>query len=175
MQRPIRLGGPGIIVEIDESVFVKAKYNIGHALNIRQRWVFGLYDTQTKQGYLTFVNARDKDTLLPIIQQVVVPESIIHSDEWASYNAILSLSHPQSYIHFTVNHIRNFVDPITGVHTNRVESMWSRVKRKFKIMNGTSTELIPSYLDEFMWRERYGSITSTAYDNLLDDIAAIYP
>ena len=175
LQRPIRLGGPGIIVETDESVFVKAKYNIGHALNRSQRWVFGLYDTQSKQGYLTFVNARDRDTLLPIIQQVVVPGSIIHSDEWAAYNAILSLPHPQPYHPFTVNHSRNFVHPITGVHTNRVESMWSRAKRRFKIMNGTSTELIPSFLDEFMWRDRYGSTTSIAFDNLPDDIAARYP
>lgn len=175
IQQPIRLGGPGIVVQIDESVFVKAKYNIGHAMQRQQRWVFGIYDTITKQGYITFVNSRDEATLLPIIEQVVIPGSIIHSDQWAAYNGISRLPHPQPYQHLTVNHSVNFVDPQTGVHTNQVESMWARAKRRFKIMNGTYEHLIPSYLDEFMWRERFGQNASTAYDNLLADIAARYP
>lgn len=144
IQQPIRLGGPGIVVQIDESVFVKAKYNIGHAMQRQQRWVFGIYDTITKQGYITFVNSRDEATLLPIIEQVVIPGSIIHSDQWAAYNGISRLPHPQPYQHLTVNHSVNFVDPQTGVHTNQVESMWARAKRRFKIMNGTYEHLIPS-------------------------------
>lgn len=114
LQQPIQLGGPNIVVQIDESLFVKAKYNVGHALYRPQRWVFGLYDTSTKQGYITFVQQRDENTLLPIIQQVVLPGTIIHSDQWAAYNGILRLPHPQPYRHLTVNHSVNFVDPITG-------------------------------------------------------------
>ena len=105
------MGGPGIVVQIDESVFVKAKYIIGHAMQRQQRWVFGIYDTHTQQGFITFVYSRDEATLLPIIQQIVIPGSIIYSDQWAAYNGITRFPHPQPFQHFTVNHSANFVDP----------------------------------------------------------------
>lgn len=175
LQEPIQLGGPDIIVQIDESVFIKAKYNIGHALQRPQRWVFGIYDTVLKRGYLCFVVRRDADTLLPIIQRVVKPGSIIHSDQWAAYNSILELPHPQPYRHLTVNHSRNFVDPQTGVHTNNVEALWSRCKKRFKQMNGTADDLVSSYIDEFMWRQFYGSTSSEAFDNILQHISERYP
>lgn len=174
LQQPILLGGLNVVVQIDESLFVKAKYQRGHAQYRPQRWVFGIYDTVAKRGYITFVNSRDEGTLLPIIQQIILPGSIIHSDEWRAYNGITRLPHPQPYRHHRVNHSANFRDPVTGVHTNHVEAMWSRAKRKFKIMNGTNEQLIPSYLDEFMWRERYGEDTSTAFNNL-NHISARYP
>ena len=48
---PTTLGGPGKIVQIDESVMVKAKYHRGHQLRAKQRWVFGIYDPSTKEGH----------------------------------------------------------------------------------------------------------------------------
>ena len=54
---------------------------------------------------------------------------------------------PSVSTHATVNHSLEFVNPVTGVHTQHVESYWNRVKMKFKRM-------ISSYLDEYMWRER---------------------
>jgi len=40
-------------------------------------------------------------------------ESIIHSDEWAAYRCLKD----NGYIHNTVNHQQNYVDPLTKVHT----------------------------------------------------------
>ena len=37
-----------------------------------------------------------------------------------------------------------------------------------------ATEL-PSYLDEFMWRERYGKTAGEAFRSIMADIAAFYP
>jgi len=73
LQEPISLGGPGRIVQIDESLLVRAKYNRGHQLRARQRWVFGVYDPQLKQGFVQLVDDRSADTLLPIIQRTVQP------------------------------------------------------------------------------------------------------
>ena len=46
MQTPLVLGGVGKVFQIDESVMVKAKYNRGHRSS--QRWVFSVYDPETK-------------------------------------------------------------------------------------------------------------------------------
>ena len=65
------------------------------------------------------VDKRDADTLLPIIQSVVQPGTIIHSDQWRAYYRIQEKLHLE---HATVNHSVNFVDPETGVHTQTIES-----------------------------------------------------
>ncbi|GAB1610125.1 hypothetical protein Ahia01_001298500 [Argonauta hians] len=121
---PRRIGGPGLIVEIDESLFVRRKYHRGRT--VANQWVFGGFCRTSKKGFLVAVPDRTSDTLLPLIKQYIRPGSIIFSDMWAAYN----------YIHQAVNHKRNFVDPVTGVHTNGAEGMWSNAKRKMKSMNG---------------------------------------
>ena len=68
--------------------------------------------------------------------------------------------------HDMVNHSLNFVDPVTGMHTQNVESYWSRVKTRFKRMKGVHAEMLTSYMDEFMWRERHGTSASTVLANL---------
>src|SRR6218665_2448843 len=65
--------------------------------------------------------------------------------------------------------------PVTGKHTNHVESYWIRMKSTFKRINGTYKDFGPSYMDEFMWRERYGKTQKLAYINLLKHMAEMYP
>ena len=76
--------------------------------------------------------------------------------------------------HDMVNHSLNFVDPVTGVHTQNVESYWNRVKTTFKRMKGVHQEMLTSHVDEFMWRERHGTVASTILANLCQDIALRY-
>ena len=122
---------------------------------------------------MELVQRRDAATLLPIIQAHVLPNTTIFSDEWSAYNQIQQL--PNVLSHQTVNHSLHFVDPATGVHTQNVESYWNRVKTKFKRMKGVHLHQLPSYLDEFMWRERHGRTASTAFNNIIREIAAQYP
>ena len=65
VRHPLRIGGPGHIVEIDESAFVRCKHNVGCV--VRTQWVFGGLDTETKEGFLVAVDRRDADTLLPVL------------------------------------------------------------------------------------------------------------
>lgn len=173
LAEPIQLGGSGKEVQIDESLLVKAKYFRGRNLKHQDRWIFGAYDVDAKHGFITFVTKRDAATLLPIIERVIAPESIIISDEWAAYRNIPNL--PNNYRHQTVNHSKNFVNPATGAHTNNVENYWKRAKSIFKRMNGTQKEMIPSYLDEFMWRERYGQTFDLSYLNIMSHISEFKP
>ena len=123
-------------------------------------------------GYMQIVAQRDASTLLPIIQQHVAPDTIIHSDEWRVYSRVPVL--PNVASHGTVNHSIEFINSNTGVHTENVESYWNRVKIKLKRMRGCPEMELSGYLDEFMWRERHGK-SREAFHNILRDIAVQYP
>ena len=137
--------------------------------------MFGMCDTsQTPAlGVMAIVPNRSAATLLPILQQHLRSGTTVHSDQWAAYNRVQQL--PSVTVHNTGNHSLHFVDPGTGVHTQNVESYWNRVKGKFKRMKGVHEDMISSYLDEFMWRERHGRTASTALTSLYRDISLMYP
>ena len=137
--------------------------------------MFGLVDTsQTPAlGYMEVVRRRDVATLLPVIAAHTSPGTVIHSDEWAAYRRVQTL--PTVSSHGVVNHSLHFVEPTTGVHTQNVESYWARVKTKLKRMKGCHAHQLPSYLDEFMWRERFGQTARDTLGNIMADIAQQYP
>ena len=115
----------------------------------------------------------DAATLLPIIQAHTAPGSIVHSDNWAAYRRVQQLGNVAT--HSVVNRSLHFVDLITGVYTQYVESYWNRVKTKLKRMKGCHAGQLPSYLDEFLWRERYGKSGGEAWNGIIHDIATQYP
>jgi len=55
-----------------------------------------------------------------------------------------------------VVHQDNFVDPLTGVHTQEAESAWARLKYHIKREKGVRREDIPAFLHEQMWRDWRG-------------------
>ncbi|KAI6653003.1 hypothetical protein LOD99_4080 [Oopsacas minuta] len=145
-QEPI--GGPGTVVEIDESKFGRRKYNRGRLLT--GQWVFGIYEQGTDNVLMIPVPDRSGATLLPIIQRYVLPGTTIHSDEWAAYNVVPAVG----YDHHTVNHSENFVDPIDGTHTQGIENAWGVVKKRQRRGQTTNPELLESHLIESCWRRK---------------------
>ena len=127
----------------------------------------------TALGYMQVVAQRNAATMLPIIQQHVAPGTIIHSDEWRAYSRTAHL--PNVASHQTVNHSIEFVNSVTGAHTQNVESYWNRAKIKLKRMRGCHELEITGYLDEFMWRERHGKTSRQAFKNIIRNIASQYP
>jgi len=151
---PLQLGGPGIVCQIDESCFShKIKAHRGRAPE-DPIWVFGIIDSSLvrRSFHIEVVGNRSANTLLPIIERHTLPGTVIHSDEWAAYGRISSTL---GLAHGIVNHSRHFVDPNTGVHTQRIESLWNALKYKIKRMKGVRREHLPLYLKEFMWRNRF--------------------
>eukprot|EP00111_Clytia_hemisphaerica_P022721 TCONS_00066845-protein len=137
-RNPITLGGGGInfVVQIDESQFQHAQRG-GRGRRAQPVWVFGLVDTRftPAKGYMEIVNRRNRPTLVGIINRVLNPNSVIHSDEWRAYNRLQQFV-PNCIQHNTVNHTYHFVDPVTGAHTQHIESFWNRFKLKLKAMKG---------------------------------------
>ena len=66
------------------------------------------------------------------------------------------------YVHGMVNHFQNFVDPVTGVHTNSIEGTWTHAKKlkttaQVRICLGRTWWRL-----EYMWR-RYRRHFSDTY------------
>ena len=167
LANPVVLGGPGITVEVDESLFSKRKNHQGRVLP--QQWVFGGICRQTRASFMFTVPDRSAQTLLPIIQQSILPGTTIMSDMWAAYGGIGAMG----FQHLQVNHTYNFVDPNTGAHTQNVENSWMCAKKRNKRQHGTRRTMIDSYLCEWMWRQR--NRNNNLFDKIIQDIVAYFP
>lgn len=171
IQNPIVIGGPGLHVEIDESMFARRKNNVGRVLP--QQWVFGGVCRETRECFLVAVPDRTAQTLLAVIRQHIHPNTTILSDEWKAYRGIQNMG--MNMVHSTVNHTYNFVDPVTGTHTQTIESTWNRAKERNKRHCGTHRAMLDSYLCEFMWRRRVHVRGNDVFDAILNDIVAFWP
>ncbi len=140
IKHPFQLDGN--VIEIDESNFrKKAKNHVGNAYSIPNKWVFGGISRTTGKFFLKFVERRDSNTLIPLIKQYISVGSTICSDEWRAYRQISTLE-GYNYIHMTVNHSVNFVDPISGAHTNTIEGCWGCIKSWMKPMKGKFFDIL---------------------------------
>ncbi|CAF5092475.1 unnamed protein product, partial [Rotaria sp. Silwood1] len=111
--------------------------------------------------------------LMPIIYQYILPGTTIYSDQWRAYNAITNgRDGPDRYVHETVNHSLNFVDPTTLVHTQNVENMWMVAKMRKKNQMGQHRSLLPAHLAEFMWRRRF---SERPFENIIRMVQEVYP
>ena len=137
-----------------------------------EQWVFGGICRETRECFLVAVPDRTKRTLHDVIFHFIRPETVIVSDCWPAYQGITNIP-DRNFRHATVNHSRNFVDPITGACTNLVEGMWGRAKQKFRKRWGTHRAMLDSYLCEFMWRSRLHG--QNPFHEILKDIASLCP
>ncbi|XP_066970137.1 uncharacterized protein [Macrobrachium rosenbergii] len=122
IQQKKQIGGPSTTVEIDEAKFGKQKYNVGRV--VEGQWVFGGVCRQTREFFMVPVDNRSSATLLAVIKDYIVLETTVVSDCWKAYNCLKD----EGYIHLTVNHSMNFVDPVTGAHTNTIERRWRELR-----------------------------------------------
>ena len=117
-------------------------------------WVFGMGDCTSNPalGFMQIVDRRDAETLLPITEYGAIffpaPLCIQSSDQLGAHNRVGNID---GLMHHTVNHRLHFVDPVTGVHTQNIESYWNRCKTKIKAMKSVRRNMLLGYLDEFMW------------------------
>ena len=80
------MGGSGHVVQIDESLFPRKKYNRGRI--VPEQWIFGGYDPAIKEGFLLPISRRNATTLIPLIIQWIRLGTEIWLDMWCSYNGI---------------------------------------------------------------------------------------
>lgn len=163
--------GDPIVVEIDESYYFHRKYQRGEWRP--GHWVFGGIERVSGKCFLVQVADRTAETLKNEILQHILPGSHIVSDGWAAYAKIDQIN-DGIYTHDTVIHERNFVDPDDrDVHTQNIENLWMRAKRKLKRQFGTSHALFTSYLHEFVFRNAFRG--QDVFTNFLHCVSLSYP
>lgn len=137
-------------VEADESYFGgvrKGKRGRGAGGKVA---VFGLLKRGGKVYTAIVPNART-ETLLPIIQERVCPDSIVYTDAFRAYNA-LDVS---EFHHRRINHSLRFAEH--GNHINGIENFWNQAKRHLRRFNGIKQENFHWFLKECEWRFNGGN------------------
>lgn len=142
---PSRIGGPGIIVQVDEALIGRRKYNRGRAME--GTWVVGMIDSNGEL-HIEICPRRDRATLHALSQRSVLPGSDIHTDGWRAYQGLENLG----YDHHVVNHRHEFV-AAAGTHTQRIEAQWRALRRMFT-PGGQRHGHMADYLIEYMWRRK---------------------
>jgi transposase len=146
-------------VELDESYFGvvrKGKRGRGSAGKVA---VFGIL----KRGgtvYTQVIHGTKTDTLMPIIQQKIAPDSVVYTYSCRSYNA-LDVS---EFRHFRTNHSTHFAEQKTN-HINGIENVWNQAKRHLRKFNGVPKKQCNLFLKESEWRLDMG-----AQAEILDDL-----
>ena len=160
----------GVTVHCDESfVGGKRKYNRGRVPQVQQRWVFGIIDNLNHKCYIEFVRKRDINTIIPIITRHVRPGCTINTDGAKVYKHLDFMNYTRNF----VNHKDFYVDPITGVHSNWIENLWSNLKIKLKSLRGSQDNMLDGHIDEYIYRYNRKN-EGNFFEMLLDDIALYY-
>ena len=149
INHPEKIGGPGLIVQVDETLIFHRKYGVGRIP--RQIWlVGGVCLTQPSSFFLVMLENRNANTMTQVLSNWVYPGSVLVTDAWRSY--ISAATRSNMLIHKTVNHSYQFVSD-TGYHTNNIESLWSSLKRWMRLKKYiySSTDDILYYLAEFIF------------------------
>jgi transposase len=132
-------------IEVDESYFGgirKGKRGRGAAGKVP---VFGLLKRGGKV-YTKVIPDTKGATLKAIMEDRIVPDSIVYSDTYRSYN-VLDVS---AFKHYRINHSKLFADRKN--HINGIENFWNQAKRHMRRFNGVSKATFPLFLKECEWR-----------------------
>ena len=104
-----KIGGFGEILEIDEMIWRKRKFQKGRVKITF--WIVGIINRETDYILMFPVLNRKKETMEYYINKLVEKDSVIYSDQWSAYNW---MADPESgYLYATVNHSMNYLNPGT--------------------------------------------------------------
>lgn len=120
--------------------------------------VFGVYEREGKLFAKKIDNVKSS-TLIPLIKENTIPNAIIYTDEYPSYNKL----NQEGYIHEIVNHAEK-VYVIDDVHVNSIEGFWSLLKRGINgVYHSVSPKHLDKYINEYVFRYNNRQNTNTMF------------
>jgi len=146
------LGGKGKGVEIDETYYGgKRKRGTGRPMrgDKTKMPVIGIVERKGRVKALAIPDVSGA-TMLPLIKQYVLPQSIVYTDELRSYHGISHMT--AGYAHKRIHHSSN-VYVVGDIHTNTVEGLWSLINRGIGgVYHSISQKYLQTYLNEYTFR-----------------------
>lgn len=152
-------------VEIDET-FIGGKRRDGRTgrpgPGSSKTAVMGMVERQGRVVARAIPDTSGK-TLIPLVNQHVMPRSIVYTDEWKPYRALGR----QGYFHDRIHHASKVY--VRGdVHTNTIEGFWSLVKRGIGgVYHVVSAKYLQSYLNEYAFRYNHRKDEAPMFASML--------
>jgi transposase-like protein len=89
-------------------------------------------------------------TLFPIIEEKILPNTTVYSDEYSTYDQLHKLAN--CYNHRRIQHAQK-IYVMGDVHTQTIEGFWSLVKRGIGgVYHSVSRKYLQTYLNEYTFR-----------------------
>jgi transposase-like protein len=145
----------GLKIEIDETYVGGKRKNRHGSRGMRGRDndektpVFGMVERGGRVIACVTPDVK-ASTIFPIIEEKILPESTVYSDEYSVYDRLAT---PQNgYVHRRIKHAEK-VYVMGDVHTQTIEGFWSLVKRGIGgVYHSVSRKYLQTYLNEYSFR-----------------------
>lgn len=126
------------VVEVDEAFFGRLRFN-------NQKIVIGAIERKTKKIKLREIPDREQDSIEIFIDKHISTASHLHTDCHSSYFQVMDMGYWHSIHNHSQGHFKD---------TNRIENVWSVVKRQIRRMYG---QIRTKKLNEFIieWEARW--------------------
>ncbi|KAG0423585.1 hypothetical protein DMUE_6138 [Dictyocoela muelleri] len=143
-----RFGGPGFIVQVDETMLnYKCKSHRGRSSSNRTD---AICIVECRRGinraFACTIPNKNAETIVPIIERLVIPGSIIWTDEHRAYGSLNDI-----FRHSTVCHKYEFINRIDGTNTQAVESFNNALKLEIKRQKGVKTYKREDFIRVFLF------------------------
>jgi transposase-like protein len=161
----------GSSVEMDETYFGgKRKYGRGRPMR-GDKTKTAIVGIAERKGRVIAKTAPDVSgsTLLGVVKEHILPESMIFTDEWQAYDGIKHME--GGYQHRRIKH-KAHVYVRGDVHTNTIEGFWSLVKRGIGgVYHAVSQKYLQTYLDEYTFRYNRRASGNLIFRSILERVS----
>jgi transposase len=124
--------------------------------------VMGMVQRQGRVVAKTVVSVR-RSTLMPHVQERILPASTVYTDELKSYDKLAK----HGYLHSRIQH-KESVYVSGDVHTNTIEGFWSLTKNGISgVYHSVSAKHLQGYLNEYTWRYNHRSDGRAQFETLI--------
>ncbi len=150
--KTIKIGGPGIKVQVDETVICHGYLeNCPSSLSDDTNgitWLLGIIEENSKNIKLIILKDRKIETFTEIFKTLLHEGTTVITDGHRSYPRAVNSINGE---HIVVNHSLGFKNS-EGFTTNNIENLWSIMKYEINRRRGVIKTAIPRFLHEFLFR-----------------------